>query len=443
MRAVALVAGVLLFASALASRATAEPPNATRGLGAPIRAGAAASPAPAATRTPDRLRVLFLRAAFPDQPSSRPASDFHNQSRSGLIDRLVTYWDEVSARRFRIEPVISDRVYTLPKKRAQYVSQPGNMIRDTLALASRPAPEGEKALVDGSRADVVVVTFAGPGAESDIEKKSVGLPWSNAVEGPDFAKVGDKSISRGMVVGEDPFPPLAPFGVMAHEFGHVLGLPELYAPNKPHEGIGIWGLMGQGTWVGRGDIPPHPEAWSKLTLGWVDPIVVDRTQTVTLPSVARGAQVVKIYAKGPQEPFEYFLIENREQKGADRRIPGPGLLIWHVDERLTSYRRSQDEASHKRVDLLTADSWPSHLDIGHANGGNRGDAGDPWAARKDGPGPDTRPSTAAYDGTRGRFAIRNISPAGEVMTFDVVFGDDPEPSGPRAASSPARAPASH
>ena len=62
------------------------------------------------------------------------------------------------------------------------------------------------------------------------------------------------------------------------------------------------------------------------------------------------------------------------------------------------------------------------------------------AARKDGPGPDTRPSTAAYDGTRGRFAIRNISPAGEVMTFDVVFTGDPEPSAPRAA--PAARPAS-
>ncbi|MBY0276806.1 M6 family metalloprotease domain-containing protein, partial [Candidatus Binatia bacterium] len=393
-------------------------------------ASPAATATPAPARAPDHLRVLFLRAAFPDQPSSRPTSDFHDASRSGLIDRLVSYWDEVSARRFHIDAIVSDRVYMLPKKRAAYVSQPGNMIRDTLALASRPAPDGEKALVDGSRADVVVVTFAGPGAESDIQKTTQGLPWSNAVEGPRFAQVGDKSIDHGMVVAEDPFPPLAPFGVMAHEFGHVLGLPELYAPNKPHEGIGIWGLMGQGTWVGRGDMPPHPEAWSKLTLGWVDPIVVDRTQTVTLPSVARSAQVVKIYAKGPHEPWEYFLIENREQKGADRRIPGPGLLIWHVDERLTSYRRSQDEASHKRVDLLTADSWPSHLDIGHANGGNRGDAGDPWVDRKDGPGPDTRPSTAAYDGTRGRFAIRNISPAGEVMTFDVVFEGDAAPSAP-------------
>jgi immune inhibitor A len=383
-----------------------------------------ATPAPAATRVPARVRVLFLRVDFPDQPTSRPASDFRNPSHSGLIDRLVSYYDEVSSRRFSIDPIVSERVYTLPRKRAAYVSQPATMIRDALALAGRPAPQGESALLDAARPDFVVVTFAGPGAESDIARKARGLPWSNAVEGPDFARVGEVSVSRGMVVAEDPFPPLAPFGVMAHEFGHVLGLPELYAPNKPHEGIGIWGLMGQGTWVGRGDAPPHLSAWSKLTLGWVDPVVVDRSQTVTLPGVARSGQVVKIYAKGPHEPWEYFLIENREQQGADRRIPGPGLLVWHVDERQTSYRRSQDDAAHKRLDLLTADSWPSHLDLGHTRGGNRGDSGDPWAGRKDGPGPDTQPSTAAYDGTRGRFAIRNISPAGEVMTFDVVFEGD-------------------
>src|SRR5262249_41743781 len=201
----------------------------------------------------------------------------------------------------------------------------------------------------------------------------------------------------------------------------LLGLPELYAPNLPHEGIGIWGLMGQGTWVGHGDSPPAMCAWSKLRLGWVDPIVVDRTQHLSLPGVARSAQVVKIFARGPDHRDEYFLIENREKRGVDRGIPGPGLLIWHVDESLTSFRRSQDDVNHKRVDLLTADKWPSDLDVGHAQGGNRGDAGDPWANRADSPGPATRPSTGAYDGGRGRFAIKNISPAGEVMTFDVVF----------------------
>jgi immune inhibitor A len=227
-----------------------------------------------------------------------------------------------------------------------------------------------------------------------------------------------------MVIAEDPMHGLSPFGVMCHEFGHVLGLPELYAPNKAHEGVGIWGLMGQGTWVGMGDSPPHPSAWCKLKLGWVDPILVDKTQKMTLPSVSRSGRVIKIYARGPDTPTEYFLIENRERRGADRLLPGAGLLVWHIDEGLTSFRRSQDERSHKRVDLLTADSWPSHLDIGHAAGGNRGDAGDPWSARALGPGPDTQPSTGAYGGSRGRFSLRNISPSGEMMTFDVVFEED-------------------
>jgi immune inhibitor A len=282
------------------------------------------------------------------------------------------------------------------------------------------------------------VFFAGTGRESHITPGDPSDPWSNfTVVLPPAAGFTDACI-----IAEDERDDLSSFGVLCHEFGHLLGLPELYAPNKPHEGIGIWGLMGQGTWVGLGDAPPQLCAWSKLKLGWVDPILVDSTRRVTLPSVEQSAQVVKIWAKGPETPNEYFLIENRQKIGSDRRLPGAGLLIWHVDESQTSFRRSQDDVNHKRLDLLTADSWPSHLDIGHANGGNRGDAGDPWSNRPDGPGPDTRPSTAPYDGSRGRFAIRNISPSGEVMSFDVVF--DPPPSSPtRPSASPSASTAPH
>lgn len=380
-----------------------------------------ASPAP----IPPLWRVLFLRVDFPDAAAKRPATDFRNPARSGYVDRLVSYYDEVSRRRFQIQPIVSDRVYRLPRRKRFYVQKPGKLLADAIALAEAPEPKGEKSLLEQAKPDVVVVFFAGPGAESDMKREKPGqLPWSNALSGGSFGTVGGKPVERGMVVAEDPFPPLSPFGVMAHEFGHVLGLPELYAPNQVHEGIGVWGLMGQGTWTGLGDVPPHLSAWCKYTLGWVDAMIVDESQRVTLPSVQKSGQVVKIWAKGPEHPHEYFLIENRTRDGADRRIPGEGLLVWHVDESLTSFRRSQDDAQHKRLDLLTADSWPSHLDLGHTRGGNRGDAGDPWSDRAKGPGPDTHPSTAAYDGTPGRFSIENISPAGEVMTFDVVFAGD-------------------
>jgi M6 family metalloprotease-like protein len=382
------------------------------------------APAAAAHPLPKQTRALVLRVEFPEREALGAKRRFTNEAGNGLVDRLVSYFDEVSRRRFHIEARVSDKVYRLPQPRASYVSRPRDMLRDALAAAYRPEPEGEKRLIDTLQPEVLIVYFAGAGAESDMNKKfRRRLPWSNAVSSRNFLRAGPHRLSYGIVVGVDPLMKLSAFGVSCHEFGHLLDWPELYAPNKAHEGIGVWGLMGQGTWVGMGDQPPHPSAYAKLRAGWVDARIVEKSEHIELPSVERSGEVVKIFARGPEHPHEYFLIENRERRGFDRSIRGEGLLIWHIDEHQSSFRRSQDIPHHKRVDLLTADSWPSHLDIGHSRGGNRGDSGDPWAARPDGPGPDTKPGTGSYDGTPGRFAIRNISTAGPVMSFDVVFGD--------------------
>src|SRR5262249_30034593 len=144
-----------------------------------------------------------------------------------------------------------------------------------------------------------------------------------------------------------------------------------------HEGIGVWGLMGQGTWLGHGEQPPQPEAWSKARLGWVDVETIDRsTLGVTLPAVSRTPRVVKIPAT-PGNTQEYYLLENRLREGADGRVPGEGLLVWQVDERVGSFRNAQQNPAHKMLHLVEADGR-GDLDRGHAAGGNRGDAGDPW-----------------------------------------------------------------
>jgi hypothetical protein len=174
---------------------------------------------------------------------------------------------------------------------------------------------------------------------------------------------------------------VAPFvsvGVLCHEFGHQLGLPELYAPGgAAHEGIGVWGLMGQGTWIDRGRHPPYPSAWSKLRLGWVDAqVVTETTRGIALEPIAQRPVVVKIPMPGAP-PAEYLLIEHRTRTGADTRLPGEGLLVWHVDERRESFRRAQSDVTRQMVHLVEADGH-GDLDRGHARGGNRGDAGDPW-----------------------------------------------------------------
>src|SRR4030095_5207923 len=63
-------------------------------------------------------------------------------------------------------------------------------------------------------------------------------------------------------------------GVFAHEFGHDLGLPDLYDPNAGENGTGFWTLMSSGSWASHskdaiGDNPVHMGAWEKLALGWL------------------------------------------------------------------------------------------------------------------------------------------------------------------------------
>ena len=58
-------------------------------------------------------------------------------------------------------------------------------------------------------------------------------------------------------------------GVFCHEYGHALGLPDLYDTTIASQGVGKWSLMGAGTWNGvkrAGDCPAHLDAWSKIKL---------------------------------------------------------------------------------------------------------------------------------------------------------------------------------
>ena len=215
---------------------------------------------------------------------------------------------------------------------------------------------------------------------------------------------------------------------MCHEFGHVLGLVDLFDqstigadgtldPAEDSAGIGKWGLMGLGTegW-GVEDGPNAFCAWSLAKLGWVE--VVDITADVAdliVPDALVGRRVYRI----PLTQDEYFLLEGRQASGSyyNRNVPASGLLIWHVDE-----RADNDEERHKRVDLVCADGlyadrgYPGaqpdpvaggdNLDFyakdgayAAAHNGNAGDATDPFdGVRFTRFAYDTNPRAAAYTG---------------------------------------------
>jgi len=68
-------------------------------------------------------------------------------------------------------------------------------------------------------------------------------------------------------------------GVFAHEFGHDLGIPDLYDTqpqgDQSESSTGFWTVMSSGSWTGPeggplGVIPTHFGAWEKEQLGWLD-----------------------------------------------------------------------------------------------------------------------------------------------------------------------------
>jgi M6 family metalloprotease-like protein len=123
---------------------------------------------------------------------------------------------------------------------------------------------------------------------------------------------------------------MANISVFCHEFGHMLGLPDLYArPENPGmEGVGVWCAMANQAGSGR---PQHFCAWSKEKLSWIKPTVIDPTtkqKLILSPIEDSPKECFKVLVK--PDGSEYLLLENRKKKGFDQSLPADGLLIWRV-----------------------------------------------------------------------------------------------------------------
>jgi len=95
--------------------------------------------------------------------------------------------------------------------------------------------------------------------------------------GPTGNKAGGVQIgTTGLWVGDyTTEPENGGLGVFTHEFGHDLGLPDLYDTRGGDNGTGHWTLMSAGSWLGDGTVdigskPGYMGPWEKLQLGWLD-----------------------------------------------------------------------------------------------------------------------------------------------------------------------------
>ncbi len=217
--------------------------------------------------------------------------------------------------------------------------------------------------------DALFVVHAGPGAEETGNSNQIWshrwvLPYPLQVDG---VYVYDYSME----------PENGRVGVFVHELGHVFGLPDLYDSDYSSEGLGNWSVMAGGSWGNNGRTPVHFDAWSKVALGFVQPVVVNGTlEDVPLPRVEDAPVIYKLWRYNQSGP-QYFLVENRRKVLFDAYLPSEGLLIFHVDETQSGNRNEwypgHTNQGHYKVALEQADGeW----DLEHGFGS--GDAGDPY-----------------------------------------------------------------
>ncbi|HWO50961.1 MAG TPA: immune inhibitor A domain-containing protein [Ornithinibacter sp.] len=127
---------------------------------------------------------------------------------------------------------------------------------------------------------------AGEGEEAGGGAQGADAIWSHrwyaysngqGSSGPSGNLLGGTQIGNtGMWIGDyTTEPENGGLGVFAHEFGHDLGLPDLYDTAGGDNGTGFWTLMSGGSWLNHGTdsigtTPGYMGAWEKLQLGWLD-----------------------------------------------------------------------------------------------------------------------------------------------------------------------------
>ncbi len=207
------------------------------------------------------------------------------------------------------------------------------LIRDAIAAAD---PD-----VDFRDYDQIIVAHAGYGQESSGSSNDI---WSVAYWGTWFRTEDTKSFRGGAIVPEMEDQGASPFGVFAHEFGHLLGLVDHYGQGGAKNWIGRWGVMDKGLWNGDpfGSSPAQPTSWDRIKLGWIPPSKIAQPNAsmkmeITLSALEVEAslgsyQVIKI----PISASRYYLVEARMQIGYDGGLPDEGVIVYSVDTTLSS-----------------------------------------------------------------------------------------------------------
>lgn len=393
--------------------------------------------------------VLFIVIEFTDQAHSYSAASFDNMAFNGWpTGTMDDYYTEVSYGNLTLSGQVlgwhiasNTRTYygngqygwgSYPQNAARLVEEAVDSVEAHGCDFSQYDNDGD------GMAESIIIVHSGEGAETSVDANDIQSHVSRITSLGGTARVYDGvTIDRYACCPElQSTSPLAHIniGVFCHEYGHVLGLPDLYDVSRWCTSINSWGvgafaLMCYGGWGGdvmSPESPVHMCSWSKTRMGWLTPTVLTGTTSgVTLSAVETNAQAFKLGMDSRET--EYFMIEYRDSSGFDESLVKKGLLIFHVDDDMWAENDCENGGSCTSFGfnyMVAVEQPDGNFNLDCATPGNYCDRGDmyPYGSVNSFTA-STTPNTNTYRGTPSGVSVTNIGWSGSQMQMDITAGD--------------------
>ena len=284
-------------------------------------------------------KALVLLVEFKDKKGNTSYEHFRDMLfNSGFQYSLKNYYREASWNQLNIDGYVNDEWYSVNHKRQYYVdttflnghfAKAQELVEEAVKTAKSSNKFNFSDFAKNGEIELLIVIYAGSGLDTKLDARFI-RPHTDRLRNPIEVEPGIWAKNYCIV----PELPSDDLGCFCHEVGHLLGLPDFYKEGYSTV-VGGWCLMGVGDHNNGGRTPAHPSAWCKIHLGWTEPTTItELPQIQNIPAVNDPNSTNKIYKIPVKDSNgkEYFLIENRQQKGFDQGLPASGLLIWHVNE---------------------------------------------------------------------------------------------------------------
>jgi M6 family metalloprotease-like protein len=158
-------------------------------------------------------------------------------------------------------------------------------------------------------------------------------------------------------------------GTFTHEFGHVLGLDDLYnTVDDKQFTVSYWDIMDAGPYLNGGRTPPSYSSYERFFLNWLKPIELKDGADLSLEALGSSNKAYLISQTANHNligasptPAEFFMIENRQNSGWDTYLPGHGMLVTHVDYNASTWAANtpNNDPAALGVQLAEADGIAS------------------------------------------------------------------------------------